>query len=180
MKIRQIISIVALLFSVGLWAQTKDRALYRFDNKVLFLSEVRGQILQLEKFRCLNKSWKSLELTKLTKKEYPRLPLLPLGKKALNEEREFILRYINLQKLKTFAKDQLVKIDPKELKKINKRSCFPKGQASWSKEVQDLVKLEYYIKSRYKKDPKKPAEYQERLESFFSTIIRKSNNVLFF
>lgn len=135
---------------------------------------------QLEKFRCLKKDWVSLELTKLDAKSYPRLPKLPFAKKALNEEREFINRFIGLQKLKSFAKVQLVKIEPKELVKINNTRCFPRGHKSWPQEVKDLVKLEFYFKSRYSSDSKNKEEQNQRLNSFYNTIIRKSDNVLFF
>lgn len=180
MKKRLAISIIALLFSAGLFSQTKDRALYRFDNEVLFLSEVKKQILELDKFRCLKPDWFSLKLTKLTKKDYPNLPNLPHSKKDLNEEKEFILRYLNLQKLKTFADGQLVKMDEKELEKINSSRCVKGGLSAWSQELKSLVKLEFYINSRYIKDSKDDKERQDRLESFLSSITKKSDNVLFF
>ena len=183
MKKRLLIFPILFLIQFGVQAQevhVKDRALFRYENRVLYLSEVRSMITQLNKFRCLKKDWVSLRLTKLSAKDYPILPKLPFKKSALNEEREFINRYISLQKIKSFAKDQLVKIDNKELKALNKTKCFPEGYGSWSEEVKNLVKLEFYIKSRYLDSSKTEEEREQRLNSFFSTIYKKSSNVLFF
>lgn len=161
-------------------AEAKDRALFRFENQVVFLSEAKVLINDLEKFRCLKSDWVSLGLTKLTRKNYNKFPKLSFSKKELNGEKEFIERFITLQKLKDFAKDQLVKIEDSELSKINKTSCFPGGYKTWSAEVESLVKLEYYIKSRYIDNVKKDEDLQLRLNSFLSTISRKSTDVLFF
>jgi hypothetical protein len=161
-------------------AEAKDRALFRFENQVIFLNEAKKLITQLEKFRCLKKNWVSLDLTKLTSKNYKKYPKLGFSKARLNKEKEFIERFISLQKLKDFAKDQLVKIKDSELSKINKKRCFPGGHGTWSTEVMSLVKLEYYIKSRYIDNLKKDEDLQLRLNSFLSTISRKSTDVLFF
>lgn len=161
-------------------AYGKDRALFRFENQVIFLSEAKSLISELEKFRCLKPDWVALKLTKLSGKDYSKYPSLGFAKAFLIKEKQFIERFITLQKLKDFAKEQLVKIDESELIKINKSSCFPKGHRSWSAEVESLVKLEYYIKSRYIDNVKKDEDLQERLNSFLSTISRKSSDVLFF
>ncbi len=161
-------------------AYGKDRALFRFENKVIFLSEAKKLISELESFRCLKSDWVSLELTNLSNKDYKRFPKLGFSKAALNKEKQFIERFITLQKLKVFAKEQLVKIDDNDLSKVNKSSCFPRGHKSWSTEVEDLVKLEYYLKSRYIDNAKKDEDLKIRLNSFLSTISRKSTDVLFF
>ncbi|MFT6069301.1 MAG: hypothetical protein ACJAT2_002767 [Bacteriovoracaceae bacterium] len=161
-------------------AYGKDRALFRFENQVVFLSEAKKLISELENFRCLKNDWVSLELTNLTRKDYKSFPRLVFSKTGLNKEKQFIERFITLQKLKVFAKEQLVKIDEKELSKVNKTSCFPRGYKSWSNEVEDLVKLEFYIKSRYIDNAKKDEDLKIRLNSFLSTISRKSTDVLFF
>tara|TARA_Y100000590_G_scaffold470750_1_gene669292 strand:- start:61788 stop:62315 length:528 start_codon:yes stop_codon:yes gene_type:complete len=174
-------TIWALFLSTGLFSkETKDRALFRFDNEVVFLSEAKELIKYLDDFRCLKDDWLSLKVTKLTKKDYLHLPNLGFKKKSLSEERVFINRFIDLQKLKAFTKDQLVKIEDSELAAINKTSCFPKGHKTWPLEVQELVKLELYIKSRYVKDSDNSVEQTRRLNSFFTSIIRKSNETLFF
>lgn len=164
--------------SAGALAVTKDRALYRVDNHVVFLSEARTQIKELGKFRCLKKGWEGLKLTGLTKSDYPKYPLLPLNKKNLSEHKDFVLKYIRLQKIKNFAKFQLVRIDDNVLRKINKKNCFRDGYKSWSKEVMELVKLELYIKSRYLNNDGEKNE--ENLRSFLLTIDKKFSNILFF
>ncbi len=174
-------TIWALFFSTGLFSEElKDRALFRYDNEVVFLSEAKDLIKSLEKFRCLKDDWLSLKVTKLTKKDFLHLPKLGFDKKSLREDRQFINRFIDLQKLKTFTKDQLVKIEDSELVAINKTSCFPRGHKSWPVEVKELVKLELYIKSRYVKEADNKEEQVRRLNSFFTSIVRKSNENLFF
>ena len=101
-----------------------------------------------------------------------------MNKKKLSEDKEFVLKYIKLQKLKNFAKFQIVTINDKMLKKINNKSCFRGGHKTWSLEVRDLVKLELYIKSRYLKG--NDEQNQENLNSFLLTIDKKSSDVLFF
>lgn len=173
------------ILSSSLFAQeskpvVRDRALYRFENNVVFLSEAKSMVSQLNKFRCLRGDWNSLKLTGLTISQVPRLPYLGFTKKSLGEDREFLNKFISLQKLKSFAKEQIVKMSPEQLSRLNKSKCFPRGTSSWSAEVKDLIKLEFYIESRYIKKGITQKEQTERLKSFYKTITNKSDNVLFF
>ena len=158
----------------------EDKAIFRIKNKVLFLSDIKDRVSQIETFICLVPDSNLLKATWLNRVNFAKVEM---EKKIPTRVLSGIIR---LEAFQTFIDGHGVFLDKKFLSGSTSKKCGHKNLNSLPSYVSELVRMESFLRERFFSsisENVKKGELNERVASmrtFIRTIYKQSQIQTFY
>lgn len=156
-----------------------DRAIFRIENKVYFISDLNKDNKQLNKLRCMKNNSVLLNALSLSSDDYSKILKLPTELDKLQSNKELLYRLTRLYKVQSFATNRKVSIDVEKLKEWGIAKCVGESWNKWPDQLKTLIKTELYLRDRFIIKDGKELDVTS-LKSFLSSIDKKTKHFNFF
>lgn len=180
------ILLISLFLSTNVFAQSKlissDIAIYRVQDEVVFLSQLKAFRKNLIKFRCFKDKVLLLPALGLDEKSLKVVPSMKKLKSFDKDSKEFINKVILGNKALIHIKKQKRKYGKKFLKYFEKGNCLKGPYRKWSEQIKNLVTVELYFQERFKKGKSKSFDSKtwENVKFYLLSLDKKIGHDVFF
>ena len=167
---------------------SRDAAVFRIDEKVVFFSELWQLLSSIQTFSCLKKNSLLLSALNLMERPLPRWNKDAATEINLTEEYPLLMKIVTLVKVQSFVAAQKMHVAD-HFKEWRASGCLAgvkdKNQVEWEKELLPLFKAESFLYERFGRtatgDPI-AAENSTRssIQLFFITLDKKFKHHVFF
>lgn len=172
-KIAILSLVFALIVSSNSYCSNKDIAIFRFEGKVIFVSDLNHNMDSIRTFRCFPFNSLLLKNTGLNKSSQKSLTKFNTVESSFNKRLKFLSKSIKLEKLIFFANKQAITIDKSSINILNSKRCIKENFDKWPTYLQEMTRAEIYLRDRFVLGNKVK---KESLQNFVNTIFNRTNH----
>lgn len=148
--------LISILFCFGAYAKNQkiifsEQGVFKVEDKVFLLSDIRKLGIELEHFRCLLPQSSVLANLGLDKQHVEKIPdFLGVGMTDLQEEAHYLDKVLKLMKLEFFSSKNNFVLDAKKMSALKNEECgLRKNYDEWPKDLRELFLLETFWNDRF-------------------------------